>query len=309
MRNAQPGDIVLLLGPDGKRLLHRLTPGQQVHTHLGFFTHDSIVGLPYGSLVSTQLGHSYVLLEPSTLDLIMQVKRTSQIVYPKEIGYLLLKMNIFPGQQVVEAGTGSGALTLALARAVQPDGRVHTYEEREEFQANARRNIERVGLAPFVDFKVRDIREGFDEHNVDALFLDVREPWLFLQQAHAALAGGGFFGALVPTTNQVTDVLAEMDRLGRWIEIEVSEILHRFYKPNAERLRPADRMVAHTGYLIFARKVDQQVEMYPSRRERARILKLRRPHGQGEEQGLPATLELNPELIQGEEEEEEEEAE
>jgi tRNA (adenine57-N1/adenine58-N1)-methyltransferase len=243
------------------------------------------------------------LLQPSTLDLIMQVKRTSQIIYPKEVGYLLLKMNIFPGQHVVEAGTGSGALTLALARAVQPGGRVHTYEEREEFQENARKNIERVGLAPFVDFKVRDIREGFDERDANALFLDVREPWLFLQQAHAALAGGGFFGALVPTTNQVSDVLAEMERLGRWIEVEVSEILHRFYKPNAERLRPADRMVAHTGYLIFARKVNQPVEIYASRRERARMKRHRQPHAPGEAEAAKA------EAAPGEAEEHEEEGE
>ncbi len=273
MKTAQPGDMVLLLAPDGKRLLHKLTPGQQVHTHLGFFTHDSVVGLAYGSLVRTQLGHSFVLLQPSTLDLVMHVKRTSQIVYPKEIGYILLKMNVVPGTRLVEAGTGSGGLTLAFARQIQPIGKLYSYEEREEFQANARKNIERVGLSEYVEFKVRDIATGFDEHGVDALFLDVREPWLFLAQAHAALAGGGFFGALVPTTNQISEVLAEMERLGGWVEVEVSEILHRFYKPNAERLRPADRMVAHTGFLIFARAVSEHVEQYRTARERRQLLK------------------------------------
>ncbi len=273
MKIAQPGDMILLLGPDGKRLLHKLTPGQQVHTHLGFFTHDAIVGLPYGSLIHTQLGSAYVLLQPSTLDLIMHVKRTSQIVYPKEIGYLLLKMNLAPGTHIIEAGTGSGGLTLALARAVQPYGKVYSYEERAEFQENARKNIERVGLAEYVDFKVRDIALGFDEHGVDAVFLDVREPWLFLAQGHAALTGGGFFGSLVPTTNQVSDILAEMERLGGWVEVEVSEILHRFYKANAERLRPSDRMVAHTGYLIFARAVSAHVEQYRTARERRHLYK------------------------------------
>lgn len=263
----QPGDMILLLAPDGKRFIHKLTPGQQIHTHLGFMTHDSLVGLVTGSLVKTQLGHPFVLLKPSTLDLIMHVKRTSQIVYPKEIGYILLKMNVIPGSCVVEAGTGSGALTLALARAVQPTGKVHSYEEREEMQANARKNLEKAGATDFVDLKVRDIRAGFDEKDADALFLDVREPWLFLAQAHSALSGGGFFGSLVPTTNQVSEVLAEMERLGGWVEVEVSEILHRFYKTNAERLRPADRMVAHTGYLIFARAVTSRVEAYRTRRE------------------------------------------
>lgn len=267
MTTTQLGDLILLLGPDGKRIILKLSAGQQIHTHLGFMTHDSLVGLVYGSLVKTQLGHPFVLLKPSTLDLVMHVKRTSQIVYPKEIGYVLLKMNIVPGARVVEAGTGSGALTLALARAVRPTGKVYSYEEREGMQANARHNLESAGVSECVEFKVRDIRVGFDEHEADALFLDVREPWLFLSQAHAALTGGGFFGALVPTTNQVSETLIEMERLGGWIEIEVSEILHRFYKTTAQRLRPADRMVAHTGYLLFARAVTARVEMYRTRRE------------------------------------------
>lgn len=269
----QPGDMILLLAPDGKRFIHKVTLGQQIHTHLGFIPHDSLVGLVPGSLVKTQLGHPFVLLRPSTLDLVMNVKRTSQIVYPKEIGYILLKMNIIPGTRVVEAGTGSGALTLALARAVQPGGRIYSYEEREEMQANARKNLERTGCSDFVDLKVRDIRAGFDEKEVDALFLDVREPWLYLAQAHSALVGGGFFGALVPTTNQVSDVLAEMERLGGWVELEVGEILHRFYKTNSERLRPSDRMVGHTGYMIFARAVTARVEAYRSRREARHALK------------------------------------
>jgi tRNA (adenine57-N1/adenine58-N1)-methyltransferase len=273
MKTTKLGDMILLLAPDGKRFIHKLAQGEQVHTHLGFVTHDSLVGLVPGSLVKTQLGHSFVLLTPSTLDLVMHVKRTSQIVYPKEIGYLLLKMNIVPGTCVVEAGTGSGALTLALARAVQPSGKVYSYEEREEMQANARKNLERAGASAFVEFKVRDIRAGFDEREADALFLDVREPWLFLAQAHSALGGGGFFGALVPTTNQVSEILAEMERLGGWVEVEVSEILHRFYKTNSDRLRPADRMVSHTGYLIFARAVTARVETYRTRRETRQLMR------------------------------------
>lgn len=275
MKTWQPGDIVLLLAPDGKRFIQKVTPGQQIHTHLGFIPHDSLVGLVPGSLVKTQLGHAFVLLRPSTLDLVMNVKRTTQIVYPKEIGYILLKMNIVPGTRIIEAGTGSGALTLALARAIQPGGRVYSYEEREDMQSNARKNLERIGVLDCVDLKVRDIRAGFDEKEADALFLDVREPWLYLAQAHSALAGGGFFGALVPTTNQISEVLAEMERLSGWVEVEVGEILHRFYKTNADRLRPSDRMVAHTGYLIFARAVSARVEAYRSRREARQMRKIR----------------------------------
>lgn len=254
---AQAGDWVLLLAMDrsAKRFLIRLTPGQQMHTHRGFIRHDEIIGRSFGSPLKTQLGHRYLLLLPSTFDLVMHVKRISQIIYPKEIGYILLRLNIIPGARVVEAGTGSGALTLALARFVRPDGRVFTYEERDDMIELARKNLDRVSALDVVELKQRDIRAGFDERGVDALFLDVREPWLFLGQAHAALKSGGFFGSLVPTTNQLGDLLQEMETAGGWADVEVTEILMRNYKPVAERLRPEDRMIAHTGYLLFARSV------------------------------------------------------
>jgi len=259
VNTAQPNEFVLLISPDDKRYLVRLTPGQRLDTHDGFILHDAIIGQPFGAHVKTQLGHAYLLLQPSTYDLVMRVKRITQIVYPKEIGYIILRMNIIPGARVVECGTGSGALTLALSRLVRPHGRIYTYEERDDMLERARKNLERAGALDVVELKQRDIRAGFDERDADALFLDVREPWLFLAQAHAALKGGGFFGSLVPTTNQVSDILQEMERAGGWAEIEVIEIFTRHYKPNAERLRPEDRMVAHTGYLIFARAVEKEI--------------------------------------------------
>lgn len=228
-----------------------------MHTHRGFVAHAAIAGKPYGAAIETQLGHPFLILQPSTFDLVMHVKRASQIVYPKEIGYILLRLNVIPGARVVEAGTGSGALALAFSRFVRPDGRVFTYEEREDMLELARKNLERSEALDVVELKQRDIRAGFDERGVDALFLDVREPWLYLAQAHAALKGGGFFGSLVPTANQLTDLLAEMETLGGWADIEVTEILMRHYKPVAERLRPQDRMIAHTGYLLFARSISR----------------------------------------------------
>ncbi len=267
MKKPQFGDMILLLDPEGKRIVTRLTPNARVDSHLGFIKHETLLEYEFGSQTPTQLGERFVLLEPSTLDLVMNVSRATQIVYPKEIGYLLLKMNIHPGMTVLEAGTGSGAMTLALAQMVQPTGKVYTYEERAEHQENARKNIARAKLTPYVEFRERDIRAGFDEKNADALFLDVREPWLFLAQAHAALCPGGFFGSLVPTTNQVSDMLAEMERMSNWVEIEVSELLHRKYKLNAERLRPDDRMIAHTGFIITARPVSAAVEPIRTKRE------------------------------------------
>ncbi len=287
MPKPQFGDTILLLDPEGKRIVVRLMPKQRVDSHLGFILHETFLGYAYGSKIPTQLGEGFVMLPPSTQDLIMKVSRATQIVYPKDIGYLLMKMNIHPGVRVVEAGTGSGAMTLALARMIQPNGKVFTYEERAEHQENARKNIERAGLSPYVEFRVRDIRAGFDERDADALFLDVREPWLFLAQAHAALTPGGFFGSLVPTTNQVSEMLGEFERMGNWVEIEVSEILHRKFKTNADRLRPDDRMIAHTGFILSARPVSVQVEPVRTKREKKFFQKARQlKNEEREEQGV-----------------------
>ncbi len=271
MNIAKAGDWVLLLGPADKRFLVRLTPGQQLHTHRGFVFHDAIVDKPFGSTVTTHLGAPFLLLQPSTFDLVMHVKRISQIVYPKEAGYILMRLNIVPGARVVEAGTGSGALTLTLSRFVRPDGRVYSYEERDDMLELAHKNLERFGALDVVELKQRDIRTGFDERDADALFLDVREPWLFLEQAHAALKGGGFFGSLVPTANQLSDLLQEMETTGGWADVEVLEILMRRYKPVAERLRPEDRMIGHTGYLLFARSVRRGVANHEPREREEQV--------------------------------------
>jgi tRNA (adenine57-N1/adenine58-N1)-methyltransferase len=172
MTVAQENDLVLLIGPRGKRFIIRLQAGATQHTHRGIIQHDDLIGQPLGRQVPSHLGHSFLVLEPSTHDLMMNVRRHTQIIYPKEAGYVLLKMNVYGGGRVIEAGSGSGALTLALARAVAPEGRVYSYESRPEMQRNAARNLERVGLGDYVEFKIRDIAEGFDETDVDALFLD-----------------------------------------------------------------------------------------------------------------------------------------
>jgi tRNA (adenine57-N1/adenine58-N1)-methyltransferase len=251
---ALEGDSVLLVAEDQKRTLIKLQRGQQWHSNRGFIRHDDLIGQPLGRMLVTQLGHAYLVLEPSTHDLIRYIKRTTQIIFSKDAAYLVQRLNLFPGRRVVEAGTGSGGLTLALARAVMPTGRVFSYEERTPMSELAGKNLARFSLREVVELKVRNIADGFDERNVDALFLDMREPWHHIGQAREALKGGGFFGALLPTTNQVSELLRALETHG-FADLEVEELLVRPYKPNADRLRPADRMVAHTGYLVFARKV------------------------------------------------------
>ena len=259
MHVAQENDLVLLIGQDRKQFVLRLQAGGQLQTHRGCINHDDLLGQPLGREIHSHLGYPFVVLEPSTFDLIKQLKRTTQIMYPKDIGYVLLKLNVMPGSRVIEAGTGSGGLTLALARAVKPDGRLVSYEIRADILSLAQANLESLGLAGSVEFKLRDIAEGFDERDVDALFLDVRRPWVYLSNAVEALKDSGFFGAILPTTNQVSDLVRNMEAQQTFGHIEVEEVLVRPYKAVPTRLRPVDRMIAHTGYLVFGRKVQREV--------------------------------------------------
>ena len=259
MSVTQENDLVLLIGQDRKEFIVRLQAGGQLQTHRGCINHDDLLGQPVGREIRSHLGYPFVVLEPSTCDLIRKLKRTTQIMYPKDVGYALLKLNVMPGSRVIEAGTGSGGLTLALARAVGPDGRLYSYEIRPDILRLARKNLEALGLTGCVEFKLRDIAEGLDETGVDALFLDVRRPWVYLPQVVAALKDSGFFGAILPTTNQVAALVHALETQQTFGHIEVEEILVRPYKAVPSRLRPVDRMVAHTGYLIFARKVNREV--------------------------------------------------
>jgi tRNA (adenine57-N1/adenine58-N1)-methyltransferase len=258
-------DTVLLISEDGKRFYTRVRLGHRQHTHQGIIEHDDLIGQPLGRQIISSTGHAYLVLEPSIAELMKAIKRKTQIIYPKEAGRILLKLNVFPGRRVIEAGTGSGALTMALARYVSPTGKVYSYESRPEILENARANLEKAGLENYVEFKVHNIGDGFLVHGVDAVFLDIKEPWRYLEQVRAALKPGGFFGAIVPTTNQVTDLLLAL-KMNDFGGVEVEENFLRGYKPIPGRLRPQDMMVGHTGYLIFARNI--QIDLQPSARQR-----------------------------------------
>lgn len=244
----------MIVSSDHKYLFIRMKKGEELQTHRGILKHDDIIGIPWGSEVRSHLDMRFYVLEPTLRDLLLRIKRKSQIIYPKDIGYILLRLSVAPGKTVVEAGTGSGSLTLALAWSVGKEGKVISYDRRADMQNLARKNLERVGLEDRVDLKIRDIEEGFEETGVEALFLDLPTPEQYLGQARAALADGGVLGIIVPTTNQVTDILHTIS-MHAFELIDVCEIALRFYKPVPERLRPVDRMVAHTGYLIFARAI------------------------------------------------------
>lgn len=249
---AHAGDLAQLVSPTNKLFIVRLQPGEEFHTHRGILKFDELIGLPWGSEVFTHSGKSYLLLQPSLADILQEIKRNTQILYPKDIGYILLTMGIGPGARVIEAGTGSGALTTAMAWAVGEHGHIYSYEAKAENQKLARKNLDRLGFLDRVTLKQRDIAEGFDETGVDALFLDLPNPYDYLSQARQALKPGGFFGTILPTTNQVI-LLLDAFYPYNYAFVDVCEVLLRYYKPIADRFRPADRMVAHTGFLIFAR--------------------------------------------------------
>jgi tRNA (adenine57-N1/adenine58-N1)-methyltransferase len=253
---AQEGDTALLVSAQNKRYMLRLKAGDQLQTHRGVLNHADLIGLPWGSKVYSHLGSSYLLLQPSIADLLIEIRRNTQIMYPKDVGFVLVTLGIGPGKVVLEAGTGSGALTTALAFSVGSTGQVYSYDSRPEMQQLAQKNLERVGLAEHVTFKTRDIMEGFDETNIDALFLDVPNPYDYIIQVRQALKLGGFFGSILPTTNQVSKLLIALHR-ENFAFIDVCEVLLRYYKAVPERLRPTDRMVAHTGFLIFARSIQE----------------------------------------------------
>ena len=253
--HAREGDLVQLVGLRHKHFIFPLTPGGSMHTHRGIVKHDDLIGLPWGTQIFSHLGSPFFLLQPMLGDILTNLPRNTQILYPKEIGFIMVTMGVGPGQRIIEAGTGSGSMTIALAHAVGNEGQVISYERREEFQNLARKNLVRLGLEHRVDFRLKDIAEGLDDTDADSFFLDVPNPYDYIEQVRAALKPGGFFCTLIPTFNQVEKVLYALRR-NSFAFLEMCEVLLRYYKIEPSRLRPTDRMVAHTGFLVFARRIE-----------------------------------------------------
>lgn len=252
---ARDGDLAQLVGLRHKHFILTLQAGAKFETHRGILQHDDLIGKLWGTQVFSHLGSPFFLLQPSLADLLIDLPRTTQILYPKDIGFILVTMGVGHGQRVMEAGTGSGSMTTALAYAVGPNGQVISYEVKPDVQNLARKNLTRFGLDSRVDFKLRDIGHGIDEIDVDSFFLDVPNPYDYIAQVRAALKPGGFLCCLIPTFNQVEKTLYAL-RQNNFAFVEVCEILLRYYQAIPNRLRPTDRMVAHTGFLIFGRRIE-----------------------------------------------------
>ncbi len=248
------GERVLLVDAKHRRYLLTLVAGASFHTHAGILAHDDVIGRPEGSTVAMSTGRTFLALRPTLADVVLKMPRGAQVIYPKDLGAILLAADIAPGQRVLEAGVGSGALSMALLRA---GASVIGYELREDFANRARANVAAM-LGPDVPYRVeiRDVTEGIDEAALDRVLLDLPEPWRVLAPAADALRPGGILLAYLPTINQTAQLREALDA-GPYGLAATVEVLHRTWHVERRSVRPDHRMVGHTGFLTTARKVSR----------------------------------------------------
>ncbi|MEW6154641.1 MAG: tRNA (adenine-N1)-methyltransferase [Actinomycetota bacterium] len=245
-----PGEQVLLVDSKNRRYLVRLATGGEFHTHAGVTPHDDLIGAAEGTTVRSGGGARYLALRPTLADFVLSMPRGAQVIYPKDLGHVLMMADIFPGAHVLEAGVGSGAMSMALLRA---GARVTGYELREDFAKVARSNVERF-LGPDQPYTVamRDVYEGISEDDLDRVVLDLPEPWRVVKHAEHALHPGGIFLAYLPTVGQVAELREALEASAFGLASTV-EVLVRSWHVKGQSVRPDHRMVAHTGFLTSAR--------------------------------------------------------
>lgn len=261
-RTIAEGSLILLHFDVRRQWVLRVEKDRQFHTHKGFISLADLIGLPFGSQVKSSLGHTFWVLRPSTFDLIMHSARRTQIMYPKDIGLIILKLALCSGSKVLEIGTGSGAMTSAAAMAVKPAGHVHSYEARHEFAEIAKRNLKRASVSEFVTIHETDAALGVEGVDFDAAIIDVGDPWPVIPLVHEALSGGAPVVSFSPTFNQVEKTTEAFGH--GFVNIQTMECFIREIRADTGKTRPATIMVGHTGYMTFAQKVIQQPSPPPT---------------------------------------------
>jgi len=253
----QDGEQVLLIDQRGRRHLFMLRKGETFHSDRGWVTHDTIIGLPDGSWIRTSKGTRYVVRRPTLAEYVLDMPRGAQVIYPKDLAMVMFWADIFPGARVLEAGMGSGALTLALLRAVGPAGKVISYEQREDFARRALANIQmRMGEVSNLAVRLRPVEEGLgEEEMVDRAVFDLPEPWHLVDPVTRVLRSGGIFLSYVPTIIQSHQLSEALRQHSGYALVETFETLMRPWNIEGLSVRPFHRMVAHTGFLTVARRV------------------------------------------------------
>lgn len=252
------GEPLLLIDRKERRYLITLKAGGSSDLRGGRLPHDELIGSPEGRYVITTRGEKFLVVRPTLADFVLEMPRGAQIIYPKDLSVILLAADIYPGATVLEAGTGSGALTMALLRAVGASGHVYSYEVRDEFASTARKNIEKyLGASDQLTMRAQDIYDGIPDHPLDRIVLDVPEPWRVVDHAIAALREGGIVLSYLPTVPQTVQFVAELRRSSRFGMIETTETLLRPWNIEGQSVRPAHRMVAHTAFITTARRIER----------------------------------------------------
>ncbi|MEB7503449.1 tRNA (adenine-N1)-methyltransferase [Arthrobacter koreensis] len=257
----RPGERVQLTDEKGRRNTITLTEGGAFHTHRGYLPHESVIGVPEGTIVTNTTGHQYQVLRPLLSDFVLSMPRGAAVVYPKDAGQIVTMADIYPGARVVEAGVGSGALSISLLRAVGDNGSLHSYERREEFADIARGNVETFfgGPHPAWDITLGDFQEEVvrnqEPGSVDRVVLDMLAPWECTDAVATVLAPGGVWISYVATVTQLSRTAEAIRADGRFTEPEGWESMVRGWHLEGLAVRPDHRMVAHTGFLLSARRL------------------------------------------------------
>ena len=251
-RSFKLGDRVHLVDSKGRHYLITLQVNGEFHTHAGFFKHEVLVDQPEGTVMKLDRGMSYTALHPTLEDFVLKMPRGAQVIYPKDIGPILVLADIFPGARVLESGIGSGALSSGMLRA---GAEIIGYEMREDFANRAKNNVTAFlgdEIMSRYHVEVRDTYEGIDATDLDRVVLDLPEPWRVVRPAEVALNRGGIFLAYTPSVMQVSQLREQLDAPG-WILQRTLEVLNRTWHVEGQAVRPDHRMVAHTGFLTVAR--------------------------------------------------------
>jgi tRNA (adenine57-N1/adenine58-N1)-methyltransferase len=247
------GDRVLLTDSKRRRHLITLVAAGSFHTHAGIVAHDDLIGAPDGTTVRTSRGQRLVAVRPTLAEFVLEMPRGAQVIYPKDLGPILVSADVFPGARVLESGIGSGALTIALLRAVGPQGQVFGYELRDDFAKKARENVDAfLGTDSPLTVEVRDVYDGIEVTDLDRILLDLPEPWRVVKHAAAALSPGGILLSYLPTIGQVSRLREELAE-SPFGMLETYEVLHRGWHVEGQSVRPDHRMVAHTGFITHGR--------------------------------------------------------